>query len=1088
MRMTLNASLRQPSAHNKFCRYQYEDGRMPRSQEASYNYHARQQYPRPSPDFRSRRTSRRWPPYPKVEDEEISLSREYNPQVSDRSNGEAQMRGALDQQPIILETEYTNKDETSLKSKSSVDSLGPRTPPASDNQDRRYVYIPQEGIEIPFSYDEPLIQQKEVPRARSEAPRGRKEVPRLNMEHANKNLLDEIPIRHDKMPAPYAYASKPHGIHHPGDCFLSPDVLSPQIRLPEKHQMGVPSKHREADYFQRPVKDYDRIAPSNLSSNSKRSERPSINRDVSTMPNSGMPVSRTRTRARSRHYDISSDDSDISPDDSTHIRGGRPSVRRSQTRPQQASTLPLDRVPPIHGIMSGPGQPAVPPLPRAVSAYDDRAPPLRVPLPPNHPFSDPTLSHARAEKLAASRRVSPLMAPFSPPITPDLGFSKNSSESYVVKRMSQPPLTPASPLQPTSGRRSRPSSRPSTPLQYESSNGKRPQSSAGMSSPLQPEIWTGERSSQPPPLPPRGPLNGQGSIRPTDQRSRDNSRDDVLMGGWKSKASSRASSPIQPPRSPGWGSSVGNNVGNAGLPTPRSRQTSPLPSPRQETLLVDPRPRIDVRSPSPAKFNEMLESPCSQGLSKPFMLSQMLANKPKGMEEHRRSISNVPSRPQSPVDTQAAIHRASVAVESPQLLSPRDQASNSFVLPQFPTQKAQPRRQNSISLNTKLPAPCSEAQSSRRSFEIPRSPVTSSQGTLPATRPKTPTSKSSTSRPIEKQPLSLPCCPRPLFSADHNDWYTLVGCSTFDICPTCREAVSSAGYERHLTPSPKRPYGSETRCDFSIPWFRMAWLLTLKEKRSHVNLLHAMAQGAAREPPCPGKIGAVREWYRVTDPNSGNQVSNFEVCSCCIRSLETIFPILRGVFKKARLRFPSEERSCDLRADSKRFATYVDLLEEIAKQAEESRRPPNTQRFVELAKTMSFVRECSRDDMVLGQAWHIMPQVPELTVCEECYEDVVVPAIEDGQSSSLAAQFNPSVQMVAPPHVGVSCQLYSPRMRKAFQEACSRNDGKLLRNVAVQRHWVERDLQRRRGEVLKFGGEEGRRLVLELAEEWKRWE
>lgn len=334
--------------------------------------------------------------------------------------------------------------------------------------------------------------------------------------------------------------------------------------------------------------------------------------------------------------------------------------------------------------------------------------------------------------------------------------------------------------------------------------------------------------------------------------------------------------------------------------------------------------------------------------------------------------------------------------------------------------------------------------------------------------------------------LTMPVCPRPTPVAGYHDWYTLNGMNSFNICPTCREHVICAGYGRHFTRSPSRPHGYETRCDFGIPWIRMAWLLTLKQKRSDANLLYALAEVFVREPQCPGKVGATAPWFRLTDPVAGRTVSNFDVCPFCVRSLEAIFPTLQGVFHH----IPSvtqQNRICDLRSDSKRFATYVDMLEEIANRALQSRKPPDTRRFVDLARTLASIRECPQDDMIVGQPWHIMPQIPELTVCEECYDEIVWPLIEEGVP--LAGRFNRTMRLLAPSNVGVSCQLYSPRMRKLFEETCRKGDFVGLRNAALHRWRVERDVQARRARLGHLGSREDRAREAEgIGLEWKDWD
>ena len=463
------------------------------------------------------------------------------------------------------------------------------------------------------------------------------------------------------------------------------------------------------------------------------------------------------------------------------------------------------------------------------------------------------------------------------------------------------------------------------------------------------------------------------------------------------------------------------------IPGPRSQMTSPLPSYTTRDTSVAAAPRIDVRSPSPAN------------------------------------------------------HSKSVAYNTKdfKLLDSRHASLAPLVVPNTPVLDVLPIGQRRRTL--------SNVETRTQLYMDPASFQQTSDINPP---PRTWTRPSVSDRPVslEAQPPILPPCERPTPLAGLTDWYTLVGFPSCSICPSCRDVVSSTGYARYFKPSLSRSPGSLTRCGFSLPWVRMAWLLNIKQRRRDFDMIYTMAEVAVHEPPCPGKIGAIRQWYRVVDAESGKQVSGFDACSYCVSSLETMFPLLRGLFQKSRSHHPKQERACALRSDSKRFPVYVDLLEVTADHANKFKRPPNTLRFLELAKKMAAVRECSRDDMLLDQRWHTIAQIPELTVCEECYDEVVQPAINRG--SSLASQFSRNPHRIEPLDEGVSCQLYSPRMRTAFADACKRNDLAGLMAMAVQRHRIEIELQARNAVVQKaeLGDEERTERVKGLVEEWKRWE
>ena len=458
---------------------------------------------------------------------------------------------------------------------------------------------------------------------------------------------------------------------------------------------------------------------------------------------------------------------------------------------------------------------------------------------------------------------------------------------------------------------------------------------------------------------------------------------------------------------------------------PRSGQNSPLPSPRHEGSGFEPGPHIDIRETSPGG--------------------------------HHRS-SSYRGDPMQRCSTRHAS------------LLPLDMPSS----PKLRLPETGHRRRASSNTETR-PSLATDSLTLQKAFESPQAamrlrPLGSTRAVSVGPAP----------------PATLPSCPRKERVAGYNDWYTLVGFPSFAICPTCRDAVMIPGYAHNFIPRAPKSRVQKTRCDFGVLWTRMAWLMTLSQKRPDLNILYVMAEVAAHEPSCPGKVETVREWYKIDDPETGRNVSNFNVCSYCVRNVETLFPVLRGSFHKARKHQSAQKRICDLRIDSQRFSCYVDLLEETANQAIRFRRAPNTLRFVEFAKRMVVNQECPQEDVLYGQGWYIIPHVPEFTACEECYDLIVCPVVERG--SSLAAQFTRKPQFVAPPHIGISCQLYSPRMKKVFREACERNDLQHLRNVAVQRHTAERNLQTWQLEAHRYSEDEKVDRLADLVREWRRWE
>ncbi|KAL8826913.1 MAG: hypothetical protein Q9170_007223 [Blastenia crenularia] len=929
---------------------EYHESKMPRPQDAYFDYYARQQRLQERARAPSRRPRRRWPPFPSAEEEAISLAQEFEPGLPDFVGKEAQSRGTIDQQPIILDVDIPTRPQSGKErevkrphtgsyadSTSSDESSGPETPSNSSsedgdrNRDRRYVFIPQEGVEIPLTYDEPRtpIHPK---RSESHAPagseRGRRTIPKLDTDLSRAKSSQDTPLRIERERSPYSSVARTKQAQFSGDVLLSPEVTSPKIRQPSvPSHSSIPNRHGSSTAAGYPSDCSQR--------NPALPARPSMIRHASAMAYPGEAANRTDSPfnvepSRTLH-DSSAQIHRDSPKSGARTLGS--------SRDFRADDFPSGIPPPESNFRHSNVRP-----PRALSVCTDRAPAASVASPSfvgqqslNAMLSSPLLDRRRASPRnspRASPQASPSSSPLSsPPRTPPAEASHRKS-SYVE-----------------SVRTSGSNSRPSSPLHL----------------------------SQP--------------IKAADQLSH-----------------------------------AGGDLRDL-RPAIRSRQTSPLPTVVTSHLEPNHGPRIDIRSPSRSPSRHRRSSTYSG--------------------EDQRSRSQAPAAP--------------TAQAYPETKAPTLQ----HVRPEH-------RRRSSSAVNTRPPltVDSSRAQAEAGVAKSRHLNITSPNMTRAAS--------------VGAPPATLPPCSRPLPVGGYNDWYSLYDYPSFKICPTCREAVSQAGYDRHMvatfSKSPERPH----RCSFSIPWIRMAYLLLVKKRRSNVDLLHDMADVAEDTAPCPGKRPSVREWYRIQDVDSDHSIPGFHACPYCVRSLETIFPILKGTFRKSRSRHSVEERSCSLRTDSSRFATYVDLLEDTANHANEYRRAPNTYRFVELVKKTGDVPPCSRDDMLRGRSWHVIPKFPELTACGECYEDVVWPAILQGLP--LAAQFSRTPQAVEKSHVGVSCQMYSEKMRKVFLEAARDDDFDYLRKVGRRRYEVERDLQRRIVEAQRLPRAEREEAMEDIVDEWQEWD
>lgn len=342
--------------------------------------------------------------------------------------------------------------------------------------------------------------------------------------------------------------------------------------------------------------------------------------------------------------------------------------------------------------------------------------------------------------------------------------------------------------------------------------------------------------------------------------------------------------------------------------------------------------------------------------------------------------------------------------------------------------------------------------------------------------------------PEEASACLLPC-PRSVAMTGYQDWYTIKGLEHLDICPSCMKQMRNSRFQDLFIPGLPVPRGQRVRCSMSEPWTRLAWAQTIKKQYETLDMLQQITRPPPGSKPCTGRIISDQFWYRIIDPETGMYLPKFNVCSACIRNLRILMPQHRETFKRSTT---MQEQVCDLVADSPRFVQYIDLLDIAANRAELERSPrADVSEFLAYARRKVVLRDCRRDRPVLGM-WYYMPQLPEFTVCEDCYDDVVWPLVKAGKP--IAREFSTMLRLApgdAPNRCReASCQLYSPRIRAKFRDAVQRNDLVYLKLIALKRYDVEQHIRERREELLEEERKgydcdvELRRTLLE----WRRWE
>ncbi|KAI9928326.1 hypothetical protein ASPWEDRAFT_442980 [Aspergillus wentii DTO 134E9] len=382
---------------------------------------------------------------------------------------------------------------------------------------------------------------------------------------------------------------------------------------------------------------------------------------------------------------------------------------------------------------------------------------------------------------------------------------------------------------------------------------------------------------------------------------------------------------------------------------------------------------------------------------------------------------------------------------------------------------------------------------SQRSISSRDASRQSSRQSSPVSRQSSPVSRQSS--PISRQPSPTPpglCllpCPRSIPVAGHQDWYTIKGLTHLDICPSCTSQLDKSEFRDSFIPSGPKPRGQMVRCSFSEPWTRLAWVQTIKKHHENLDMLYHMTRPSTERKQCPGRTISDQHWYRVIDPSTGMFLPKFNVCSACIRNLRVLMPSHRDSFKRST---EMQERVCDFVSDSPRFIQYIDYLDMAANRAvSEGASQPDLDDFLTYARRKVVLRDCRRDRVVLS-TWHYMRQLPELTVCEDCYDDVVWPLVKAKQP--IARKFSTSMRLLPgedPTQCGeASCQLYSPRTRAKFREAVQKNDLTYLKLIGLRRYEAEQRFRDRRQQLVEEQrlGYDCDAEFRENMEEWKKWE
>ena len=990
------------------------------------------------------------------------------------------MRGKIGQNPVIIDVPYGS--DTRSTSISTEEDSEPETPPSSTNDHRGRLY-PWKS-EHNKSGVAPMDRQSKDARVPSKQPskvdlqineRGRRSMPKLDTEFARSRSTSERLPQLERARSPYASGPqdrKAKESRFSGEHLLSPETMSPRPKLAE-------SRRSHSHYDSRAAEPH----PDRAKDSPMGPTRPPLGRHASAyeyrtdnIPSSVDPRGRINLRPgrppmddqhiqpyhAPRGVEVHDDKKPTNtPPDSPHLARSSMEPRRSQT--DHPESIPLANA---HRLQS-----------RTHQEYSDSSDddPARIRAPPSHftpqiqsPKATKDLINGRHKDREPSsqcpdpRRSLTPTDPDAPPVNLRSLVSGDGIHQVLHAAALNAALSRDSPF----ARRASP--RPS------------PHPSPGVSPLGSPHD---SPAGSPHTSPPRTPPNGR--------------RGNPVVSLKKDSPTSRPSSPLSSHSStlnavPSRKGHTSESREDFRPPPLKSRHTTPVVSPPVDDSKQGLAPGIVVRSPSPA-MHALSLSTKPQAEQHPHMradsvaspISPLSSTLRPGFSGRPRAASSADIRPQLTVNptpfmqpSVASPSRGSKSRgSSPAPMSPADRYKPAYMTASSPTVTPDSSHQNPSIIGSEVRArpflPNSASPVSRSHSALPSSPaMIPPLGSYPAL----PT------RPVKPLP-SLPLCPRTKRIAGYDDWNTFRHKSAFMICSECSHNVFGADSGVYLVHKPVSA-GRKVKCDLNNPWIRLACLL----RGPDVDLLRKLSDVTSMEGRCPEDYTEPKDWYRLEDPETEKHVAGFYACPECVHSLNLLFPSWREVFYRGK---PShgelKERSCSLRERGFRFGDFLDMIVQSAQQAEKKKQEPDTKHVVKLAKQLASITDCPRDKMLPQKSWHVHSHMPEFTICQDCYEEVIYPLAKGG--SSIALKFDQQPQGFPNPDVAACCQLYSDRMRTVFREACEDNDWEHLRHTAMKRHMLQQDILGTLGESKEFpDDDEIRDRLGEKLQEWKKLE
>ncbi|KAH7097527.1 hypothetical protein BKA62DRAFT_675037 [Auriculariales sp. MPI-PUGE-AT-0066] len=284
---------------------------------------------------------------------------------------------------------------------------------------------------------------------------------------------------------------------------------------------------------------------------------------------------------------------------------------------------------------------------------------------------------------------------------------------------------------------------------------------------------------------------------------------------------------------------------------------------------------------------------------------------------------------------------------------------------------------------------------------------------------------------------AAPDCVGEALVQDSRRGWTITGVDRLVICEACyMDNVAFAPLEIRTPWQPAAAKPGDWTCDFAHNFLHTGFQMCTSTK--NFETFKAAATVVLAQPPCTDK-GIVNGTWFVLKGDETNDAA-FKMCSSCYAC---IFLTSDTGDQFVDRKFPEgETHLCDLRLTEKN-STVRNTLMRIAR-AVGTR---DMEYFATYARELPTMQPCPRDSWVGGPR-RLFYGTGQWAACVSCYREV----IRGSEVESLMTIHGEAL----PAGQEYWCELYSPRMRRIFAQACEAKSLAALETAAEERRQVNK--------------------------------